>query len=538
MLFLRRFKAYFKENVQIDPTTNNPHVTLVPSTLRAYFDYAPHGNLWELMKRYEAFDKHLPEAFIWHVFHSLAQAVLAMNDGPWTRLTTGDDGKIKHIRLRNEVFLNHFDMKPENIFLGISAAEQSPTAATGSNVWNPDNEYPQILLADFGFSERLTRDNKNQDHQDEPSYIDELIVNNTPNRPNPRDFWNTGQPVYGAGILSPGRQWNYGPWGSGTPMYQPPEQLRLGAHWVHPPNGLPVDPTETGDHDVDGRPTYDAAQTIVYDDANSRNYRFKPASNIWAVGKIIYDLAYHTKPSYYLEEFGNLAQDATAQEARYKDVGGDMLDAARTVPALLYTDELQDLIYDCMNVRQRRRPNATDLVRATKYHLDACVTAAQTMTADEREALRVFYKGNEINQMTPGPCNFDKTDDLFDFLMKNKYQDPALEQLNLPDNGWQAHKQRFQDDQDNGLQKLPYFGVNANGVPCFVPPQVGRQPNPALPAAAAPVVAAPAAPQRGDPRAPAADGTPRFYCGHTCRAGTRLNGVLCRHNCCQNGAKN
>jgi serine/threonine protein kinase len=471
VLFLRRYKAYFN---QIAKTTRAGS-TFFPGTLRAYLDYAPHGDLYGLMNKYRAFDKHLPEAFVWHVFHSLAQAVLAMNDGPWTRLARDSNGKLREIKLRNEVFLNHFDMKPSNIFLSFSAAEQSPTTNTGSGEWKPEYEYPQVLLADFGVSDILTQDNKNKDHKADSSYKNALLHPKFPGKPNPSDYWDKGQDVYGS-TLNPGQQWNSGKWGIGSCTFQPPEQLRLGAHWLNPPNGLPVTPAETADLDTDGRPTYDAAQEIVYDDSAARNYRFMPASNIWAVGKIMHDLAYHTHSSYYLDEFGKLPMNATDQEQRYDDAGGNMLDQIITKPE--YSDELQALITTCMDIDQGMRPSAKELVRSTKHQLDVWIKAAQTMSVQERKELRLFYRGNEINQMSPGPNNFDKSDEIFDYIMKDKYQDPALEQLNLPEKGWHGQKRKFEAEQAEGLWRMPQFEMDANGVTYFEPPQVGKQPNP------------------------------------------------------------
>jgi serine/threonine protein kinase len=471
VLFLRRYKAYFNQKAKSTSACG----TFVPSTLRAYFDYAPHGDLYGLMKKYRAFDKHLPEAFVWHVFHSLAQAVLAMNDGPWIRLVRDSNGKLRKIKLRKQVFLNHFDMKPSNILLSFSAAEQSPTTTTNSGEWKPEYEYPQVLLADFGVSDILTQDNKKQDHEDETSYKDALLHPKIPGKPNPRDYWDKGQDVYGFN-LDPGYQWNSGKWGIGTATYQPPEQLRLGAHWLNPPNGDPATPTKTTALGLDGHPSYDAAQKIVYDDSGTKNYRFLPASNIWAVGKIIHDLVYHTHSNYYLKEFGKLPRTATDQEQHYDDVGGKMLDPPDTDPA--YSNELQTLIDNCMDIHQGMRPSAKELVESTKNCLDEWVKVAQTMSVDDRKDLRLFYRGNEINQMSPGPNNFDKLDEIFDQIMKNKYQDPALEQLNLPEKGWHGQKRKFEAEQAEGLWRMPQFEMDANGVTYFEPPQVGKQPNP------------------------------------------------------------
>jgi serine/threonine protein kinase len=199
VLFLRRCKAYGRNGIRVN--TENPsrgRTGFIPEIARAYFDYAPYGELEDLLNKFTAFDKHLPEAFIWHVFHSLARAVLVMNAEPWERLEIDDDGDLENFRLRDEVFLNHFDMKPGNVFLGFNATEQSTTTNADAGEWHPDREYPQILLADFGLAALLTRDNKGQDRETEASYTNTLIHTDMPDYPNPLDVWNNSQGrVYG-----------------------------------------------------------------------------------------------------------------------------------------------------------------------------------------------------------------------------------------------------------------------------------------------------------------------------------------------------
>lgn len=55
--------------------------------------------------------------------------------------------------------------------------------------------------------------------------------------------------------------------------------------------------------------------------------------------------------------------------------------------------------------------------------------------------------GDGINDRGPGPNDFDKPEELFDTLMKTKYTDPTLRQLNLPDKGWQGLERKYQDEQ-------------------------------------------------------------------------------------------
>ena len=333
VLFLRRYKTYFRTDVEAGRGRSKiPRIAFAPQTVRAYFDYAPYGELYDLMDKYTGFDKHFPEAFVWHVFHSLARAVRVMNAGPWTRIIIDSRSRLKTVKLKKEVFLNHFDMKPGNVFLGYNATEESPTTATDANEWNPERDYLKVLLADFGLADLLTEDNKNQDDIGEPSYADKLIQRGNTDRPNPRDYWSNTAATFIGPTSSPENPWNGSGWGFGTPQCYPPEQLRWGANWTQPPNGRIVTMAEAKDLGVDDRPTYDAAQKIVHDDKDAKGYRFTRASNIWALGKIIYDVAYLTSSHEYQDEFRELPQDATWQEQRYTEVDGNMVDRRVTNP--------------------------------------------------------------------------------------------------------------------------------------------------------------------------------------------------------------
>lgn len=101
---------------------------------RFYLEYAPYGNLGNLASRYRAFNRYLPELFLWHVFNSLSKAVLELE-------TYKDKNKC----------LYHLDIKPHNIFLGYEGTRSQDPAVTGGL----DGEtvgYPSVKLGDFGIA--------------------------------------------------------------------------------------------------------------------------------------------------------------------------------------------------------------------------------------------------------------------------------------------------------------------------------------------------------------------------------------------------
>lgn len=137
IVHMRGFKA-FTRNPGIKRKRNGPVVHNLIN--RFYLEYAPYGNLHNLAMRYKAFNRYLPELFLWHVFNSLARAALALE-------TVGDDHAMCYV---------HLDVKPANIFLGYeSAKSQNPTATGGLD--GEDANYPSVKLGDFGVTENVSK---------------------------------------------------------------------------------------------------------------------------------------------------------------------------------------------------------------------------------------------------------------------------------------------------------------------------------------------------------------------------------------------
>lgn len=109
--------------------------------MRLYLEYAPYGTLANLLARYKAFNRYLPELFLWHLFNSLARAILTLEqDVPGIA----------------PYYLAHLDIKPENIFLGYETPKRHDSKYTGG--LKDDNvKYPTIKLGDFGLGLPLKR---------------------------------------------------------------------------------------------------------------------------------------------------------------------------------------------------------------------------------------------------------------------------------------------------------------------------------------------------------------------------------------------
>ena len=127
---------------------------------RFYLEYCPHGDLERLRYRYRNWGTLLPELFLWHVFHSLAEAIASM-EGPWVEFITGRH----HDPLWNML---HLDLKPQNVFLS-----EPPNVEPDSEA-DPTSDYPGVKVGDFGLS---------------------AITGGSDDR-NPDDFWIRGTEGY------------------------------------------------------------------------------------------------------------------------------------------------------------------------------------------------------------------------------------------------------------------------------------------------------------------------------------------------------
>jgi serine/threonine protein kinase len=95
-------------------------------------EYCPYGDLGKILEHHRNINQHVPEPLIWHIFESLVNAGLLMEQGGvdqpragWTRIL-------------------HRDFKPQNAFLGLH-----PDPASGRNDWAA---YPTIKLGDYGLA--------------------------------------------------------------------------------------------------------------------------------------------------------------------------------------------------------------------------------------------------------------------------------------------------------------------------------------------------------------------------------------------------
>lgn len=122
---LRAYKAYEKTiaawNQNLSVTDPNE---VVHHEYRFYQEVAPYGSLHALIVRYRYWRTLLPEAFLWHLFDSLAQVAQTMRAcSPGHTLY----GQTYPLNWTNSQFVD-FDIKNENIVLGYQDRRAQTTA--------------------------------------------------------------------------------------------------------------------------------------------------------------------------------------------------------------------------------------------------------------------------------------------------------------------------------------------------------------------------------------------------------------------------
>jgi serine/threonine protein kinase len=147
---------------------------------RTYSEFCPYGDLGRIAMRYRAWGRYLPETFLWHVFHSMANVAREMSRPPWVNYTNMKN-------FPDNWSMIHFDLKPENILIGrkrrpdeagyASPPPQSvlrPNLVDGHADLEPNDDFPPIKVTDFGLAD----------------------ITGAEDPQNPYNFFRTGTPAF------------------------------------------------------------------------------------------------------------------------------------------------------------------------------------------------------------------------------------------------------------------------------------------------------------------------------------------------------
>ncbi|KAF7512951.1 hypothetical protein GJ744_012054 [Endocarpon pusillum] len=269
-------------------------------------------------------------------------------------------------------YVVHFDLKPENIVLGDPA---DPNPVHFSN-------YPVAKMADFGLA-RLT---------------------------NHLDPYN---PVYYRGL--------------GTPGYLPPEQEGQTAHWHVRPDGK--DRRREAPPHLKGRRRRSWCLRREKSDLTP-GYHFDPTHNTYCVGKIMFELLTLRGSDRTKSEIEGLTE-----HQYWHEFERNAIEEIRTARQPEYSYELRNLIRCCLKTAPATRPTHRELWQITGNELRSRVQAVEDPATGLKNGPRVFYMGNEINDMPIGQQDLSSdqaipfTERSFSANRERRYQDPELEPL-------------------------------------------------------------------------------------------------------------
>ena len=120
--FLEHVLPSHRRIVNLEPQSQSP------TDGALYFEYCRGGDLDTLIGKFEKDQKYIPETFIWHVFHQLAEALAFIH--------FGYDKHHPHDHPSKWQRIIHRDIKPTNVFLRTKYSDHPPFAS--------------IVLGDFG----------------------------------------------------------------------------------------------------------------------------------------------------------------------------------------------------------------------------------------------------------------------------------------------------------------------------------------------------------------------------------------------------
>ncbi|MCJ1386297.1 hypothetical protein MMC17_009423 [Xylographa soralifera] len=320
---------------------------------RMYLEWAPHGNLRVLIARYLRWRRYLPEPFLWYLFHKLAKALVVLQYGRMDPPESVCDWVEKPKANKTSAHLKYEDMSQMQMF------EACKTRGIRTQVKATKGDLKRLL----------------QIHEASLSQVDAVDAN-----------------------------------------IDEAAKLRLElqtANWkeiVHrdiSPNNIFLGEPETGKWSMYPLPKLadygQAIETYDGDPENPAEYRSAGISLWMAPEQHRGDNKYGVPPAAPTErisaqtnvyQVGCIIALATGLEASFvEEAKVDRLSA--DVP---YRTPLLSLIRRCLSTKPKYRPSPLGLYRITGDVLESCYT---TIDGDF-DRFRVYYRGNEINDMETG----------------------------------------------------------------------------------------------------------------------------------------
>jgi len=134
-------------------------------------------------------------------------------------------------------------------------------------------------------------------------------------------------------------------------------------------------------------------------------------SSIWPIGAVMYQLATLDEA----DVLDDVVEDILAENRQEYEDGG-IIDHVTTQQEAdrEYSDDLRELIRDCLKLRPKDRPTPTELTSRTMRGLQACfdreANLAKVTNGASEARLHVMSAENSINQLREGRYHFDRDD--------------------------------------------------------------------------------------------------------------------------------
>ena len=182
---------------------------------------------------------------------------------------------------------------------------------------------------------------------------------------------------------------------------------------------------------------YRQAEQAAQRAAENDDFHFSSSHNVWAVGKILWDLMTLEEA----HEFDTKLEDLSEDD--YKGYPPDQwpsFDGYRAHGH--YTEALMNLVSSCLRIERSHRPwpeqletDTRDGLREAKERAPESANSQQPSTGPEDV---VYYRQNDINQMPYGGLNFPFVEGEWTRLVKSRFQDMAWDVL-VPPSAFRRH---------------------------------------------------------------------------------------------------
>lgn len=286
----------------------------------------------------------------------------------------------------------HLDIKPANVFLDYAPIEDDSNPGNDQDPDDFTSLYPRICLADFGCSRDLSPSDGRWSE----------ITGGT-------NYYIRESESH-QGVARPT---------SNVLTLIAPEQSGWGSKYENPPN--------------------------IVDDP----YTIK--HSIWALGKTVFD-AIIRAPSEYLEELNSISsENQDPDEEKHKTNGNHMLEEDyQFIGNETYTDELLDLVRDCLNPNATARITLDKLLKRTTVGIERFQEVWKRNRPGKRKLFKLYFKTDELDALPLG--KYQRVVPDLETYVAVKYRDPERA-LTMPRERWA----QIEENEDLTKYGLPSF---------------------------------------------------------------------------------